>query len=95
MDQDFTIVDVNDTYCGMIGFSRDEILGKTTFDFAAEEFRQFLLTNRNELLSSDYREFEGVVVAKDGRHVPILVHGNTLRDDRGDIFEELKGTNKI
>jgi PAS domain S-box-containing protein len=86
MNQDLAIVDVNDTYCRMIGFSRDEILGKTTFDFAVEEFKQFLLTNQNDLLSSDYREFEGVVVAKDGRHVPILVHGNTLRDDRGDII---------
>jgi len=86
MDQNLVIVDVNNTYCRMIGFSRDEILGKTTFDLATEEFRQFLLTNRNELLSSDYREFEGAVVAKDGRHVPILVHGNTLRDDRGGII---------
>ncbi len=86
MDENLVIVDVNDTYCRMIGFPRDEILGKTTFDLATEEFRQFLLTNRDELLSRDYREFEGTVVAADGRHVPILVHGNTLRDDRGDII---------
>jgi PAS domain S-box-containing protein len=86
MDQSLVIVDVNDAYCRMIGFSRDEVLGKTTFDLATEQFRQFLLTNRDELLSSDYREFEGTVVAKDGRHVPILVHGNTLRDDRGGII---------
>ena len=25
-------------------------------------------------------------VAKDGRHVPILVHGNTLRDDEGNVI---------
>jgi PAS domain S-box-containing protein len=84
--ENFVIVDVNDAYCRMIGFSRDEILGKTTLDLATEEFKQFLLTNRNELLSRDYREFEGAVVAADGRHVPILVHGNTLRDDRGEII---------
>ena len=84
--ENFVIVDVNEAYCRMIGFSRDEILGKTTLDIATEEFKQFLLTNRNELLSRDYREFEGVVVAADGRHVPILVHGNTLRDDRGEII---------
>ena len=86
MDQNLVIVDVNDTYCRLIGFSRDEILGKTTPDLATEEIRQFFLTNRNELLASDYREFEGAVVAKGGRQVPILVHGNTLRDDRGGII---------
>ncbi|MGD1972616.1 MAG: SpoIIE family protein phosphatase [Desulfobacterales bacterium] len=86
MDENLVIVDVNEAYCGLIGLSRDEILGKTTFDLATEEFRQFLMINRNELLSKDYRKFEGAVVAADGRHVPILVHGNTLRDDRGDII---------
>ena len=86
MDENLVIVDVNDTYGRMLGYTRDEILGKTTFDLATEEFKQFLLTNRNELLSRDYREFEGTVVAKDGRQVPILVHGNTLRDDRGEII---------
>ena len=86
MDQNLVIVDLNDSYSRMLGYTRDDILGKTTFDLATEEFRQFLLTNRDELLSRDYREFEGSVVAKDGRHVPILVHGNTLRDDRGDII---------
>ena len=86
MDENLVIVDVNDTFCRMIGFSRDEILGKTPFDLATEEFRQFLRTNRNELLSRDYREFEAAVFAKNGRHVPILVHGNRLRDDHGDII---------
>jgi sigma-B regulation protein RsbU (phosphoserine phosphatase) len=86
MDENLVIVDLNDAYCRLVGFSRDEILGKTTFDLATDEFRQFLLINRNDLLSSDYREFEGTVVAADGRHVPILVHGNTLRDDRGEII---------
>jgi len=86
MDQNLGIVDVNDAYCQMLGFARDEILGKNPFDLATEEFRQFLLTNRDELLSRDYREFEGTVVARDVRHIPILLQGNTLRDDRGDII---------
>jgi sigma-B regulation protein RsbU (phosphoserine phosphatase) len=86
MDENLVIVDVNAAYCRMIGFSRDEILGRTTFDPATEQFRQYLLTNRDELLTRDYRIFEGTVRAKDGRQVPILIHGNTLRDDRGGII---------
>ena len=37
-------------------------------------------------IASDYRKFEGTIIAKDGRHIPILIHGNTLRDDNGAII---------
>jgi len=86
MDEDLKIIEVNDAYCKMLGFSREEILGKTPFDLATDEFRQFMLNNREEILATEYREFEGIVRAKDGRHVPILVHGNTLRGDEGKVI---------
>ncbi|MFC1859127.1 SpoIIE family protein phosphatase [Thermodesulfobacteriota bacterium] len=86
MDEDLAIVDVNDAYCRLLGYKREEILGKTPLDMATKEFRQFMLTNRDVILSKEYREFEGSLAAKNGRHIPILVHGNTLRDDRGNII---------
>jgi sigma-B regulation protein RsbU (phosphoserine phosphatase) len=86
MDEDLKIIDVNEAYCKMLGSAREEILGKTPFDLATDEFRQFMSVDREEILAKEYREFEGTVVAKDGRHVPILVHGNTLRGDQGEII---------
>jgi sigma-B regulation protein RsbU (phosphoserine phosphatase) len=86
MDENLAIVDVNDAYCRLLGYTREEVLGKTPIDFATEEFKQFMLTNRDTILGQEYREFEGSSVAKDGRRVPILVHGNTLRDDRGNVI---------
>ena len=86
MDEDLKITDVNDAYCHMLGYSREEILGHTPLDLASDEFRQFMMAKREEILAKEYREFEGTVVAKDGRHVPILIHGNTLRDDQGEVI---------
>ncbi|MGD8392559.1 MAG: PAS domain S-box protein, partial [Desulfobacterales bacterium] len=86
MDEDLTIIDVNEAYCRMLGYSREEILGKTPVDLASDDFKTFMLANREEILAKEYREFEGTVVAKDGRHVPILIHGNTLRDDQGEVI---------
>jgi sigma-B regulation protein RsbU (phosphoserine phosphatase) len=86
MDENLKISEVNDAYCNMLGYSREEIIGKTPFDLATEEFRQFMTGNREEILAKEYREFEGTVVAKNGRHVPILVHGNTLRGDQGEVI---------
>jgi sigma-B regulation protein RsbU (phosphoserine phosphatase) len=66
-----------------VGYRRDEILGKTPPDFATDKFRRFIAESRERLLAMDYRTFEGTMVAKDGRHVPVLIHGNTLRDGKG------------
>jgi sigma-B regulation protein RsbU (phosphoserine phosphatase) len=86
MDEDLVIFEVNDAYCKMLGYSREEIIGKRPIDLAAPEFRQYIVGNKDRILTKEYREFEGSVVAKDGRHVPILIHGNTLRDDQGEVI---------
>lgn len=86
MDGDLEITEVNDAYRRMLGYSRAEILGKTPLDLATDEFRQFMLNNREQISAREYREFEGTVRAKDGRHVPILIHGNTLRSDEGKVI---------
>jgi sigma-B regulation protein RsbU (phosphoserine phosphatase) len=78
-DNQHRIVEVNDSYCRMLGYRREEILGKTAFDLAADEFRQFIAGSRERLFAMDYRKVEGALVAKDGRRVPVLIHGNTLR----------------
>jgi sigma-B regulation protein RsbU (phosphoserine phosphatase) len=83
MDADLRIVYPNDAYCGMLGYEREEIVGKTPFDLATDAFRSFLAANRERLMAAEYRKFEGALVAKDGRVVPVLIHGNTLRDAGG------------
>ena len=83
MDEDLKIVDLNDTYCRMLGYSREELLAKTMFDLATDNFRAYLLANNETLLAQEYREFEGSVVTKNGHTIPILVHGNSLQDDQG------------
>jgi len=86
MDEDLVIFEVNDAYCKMLGYTREELIGKRPIDLATDEFRHFIVGNKDHILAKEYREFEGSVVAKDGRHVPILVHGNTLRDDQGQVI---------
>ena len=86
MSEDLVIKDVNDAYCRMLGYSREELIGKTPLDLATEEFKQFMITNRETILSKKRRVIEGSCIAKDGHHVPILIHGNTLRDDQENVI---------
>jgi sigma-B regulation protein RsbU (phosphoserine phosphatase) len=83
MDEALRIVDVNAAYCSMLGYRREELLGKTPFDLADEGFRRFMAVNRRKILASDYRKFEGTLIAKGGRKVPVLIHGYTLRSADG------------
>jgi len=86
MNEDLVIVDVNAAYCRNTGYTREELIGTTSLDRATEEFREFMLQNQETLLNQEYREFEGEGYSKDGRRIPFLVHGNTLRNDRGEII---------
>jgi len=86
MDESLHIVDVNDAYCRLLGYTREELIGKTPLDLATEEFKQFMETNSISILSEEYREVEGTVIAQDGRHIPTLIHGSTLRDDGGNVI---------
>lgn len=86
MDENLKIVEVNKAYCKMVGYSAEELIGKTPLEFVSDERHKHMLLNRDELLAQEYREFEGAVTTRDGREVPILVHGNTLRGDGGRII---------
>jgi sigma-B regulation protein RsbU (phosphoserine phosphatase) len=86
MDENLQIVDVNQAYCNLMGYAREELIGKTPLDLASEEFSHFLETNNECILAEEYRKIEGTFIAKDGRQVPILIHGSTLRDDGGNII---------
>lgn len=86
MDENFAITDVNNACCRMLGYPREELIGKTPLDFASDQFRQFMFYNRETLQAQESRESEGTIIAKDGRQIPVLIHGNTLRNDQGRII---------
>ena len=86
MDGAFKIVDTNDAYCRLLGYTQEELLGKNLRDHLTDDFSNYMLTNNETILDQEYRELEGNVVAKDGRRIPILLHGNALRDDQGSII---------
>lgn len=85
-DVNLKITDVNNAYCRMLGYSRDELIGKTVMDIATEEFKNYMIHNREEVLAQDYRIFEASALTKSGKHIPVIIHGSTLKDDDGAII---------
>jgi len=86
LDKQWIITDVNEALCQLLGLRREDIIGKTPLDFASEDHRQFLMTNQKEIYSEQHQEFEGSLVTRNGRSIPILVHGNTLRNDVDEVI---------
>ena len=80
---DLRIVDVNPAYCAMLGHDREELLGRQPQEFATPEFLRFLQANQERLIANKVRIFEGRYYHKNGREVPVLVHGSTLTDHTG------------
>jgi len=86
LNRNFEIIEVNTAFCQLIGSSPTDIIGRSPLDYATEEFRHFLITNRKEILYGICRDFEGTLVSSQCEEIPILVHGDTLRDDNGIII---------
>ncbi len=83
MDKDFTINDLNEAFCQMIGYSREEIMGRTLFEFTREDYSPHFTKDPTEIVPHDSSRFEGIFVAQDGRHIPVLMHRSMLRNDQG------------
>jgi sigma-B regulation protein RsbU (phosphoserine phosphatase) len=81
MDDRMRIVDVNEAFCRMLGYDRHELVGRSPRELASRDFQRFLASDATRLLPRRHRIFEGAYRAKDGRRVPVLIHGNTLYDE--------------
>ena len=86
MDKGLFILDVNNAFCRMISCPREEIIGKNLLDMVTEENRAFLSANTGNLLHGKDYEFESDLIANSGSTVPVLIHGNILEDDEGNII---------
>jgi PAS domain S-box-containing protein len=86
-DVDGRYTDVNAAGCQMLGFAREEIIGKTIADFIPMEDVPRLAEQTEQLLvhgRADVQEWK--VCAKDGRTVPIEVSTKFLLDGRQVAF---------
>ena len=86
MDENLRIVDLNTAFARMVGKKKEDLYGTNPFAKGTGEYRKYQEDCRKKSTGLDYREFECEVSYQDKRVVPVLVHANTLRSDRGEII---------
>jgi PAS domain S-box-containing protein len=86
-DLDARFTDVNQAACRLLGYERDELVGKTIFDIIPPEDAARLEATKTELLVPErVSKAEWTLNRKDGTPIPVEVSANILADGRWQAF---------
>jgi PAS domain S-box-containing protein len=86
-DLDGRFTDVNQAACRLLGYERDELIGKTLFDIIpAEDADRLRAVRADLLLPGRVNTAEWTQKRKDGTFVPVEVSSNILPDGRWQAF---------
>ena len=72
-------VDVNERLQALLGYDREEMLGKTPLDFVDEENRQVFIEQTSRIKSTERRSYEISIRHKAGHNIPTHFSAVTLR----------------
>ncbi|MBW8771568.1 MAG: PAS domain S-box protein, partial [Gemmatimonadetes bacterium] len=86
-DLDARFTDVNHAACELLGYEREELVGKTIFDIIPSEDAERLKEVRTQLLvAGATHKAEWMLKRKDGTTVPVDASANILADGRWQAF---------
>ncbi len=77
-------IDVNNSLCRMLGYSKNEILGRQPIEFATEEGAGTLKKTTTMIRSTDHRKYEIPLRHKSGKIVYTIFTATTIRNEKGD-----------
>jgi len=79
-------IGVNESLCKMLGYSREEMLGKKPFDFADEENRKIFKEQTSRIPGTSHRHYNIVLKSKAGNDVYTRFNATTARDNSGNTI---------
>jgi diguanylate cyclase (GGDEF)-like protein/PAS domain S-box-containing protein len=84
IDARHRFIEANDRLCELLGYPREEVLGRTPLEFVTEESRAELIAQIGRIEATEHRRYQLVVRRKDGSTLPILLNNTTHRNLRGE-----------
>ena len=88
VDTQGRIVNINRTECEILGYPRAEFIGRSYFDFLADEIREAAWAAFPDKINErrPLTRFERTVVTRDGRRLVIAIEERYQRDDEGRVI---------
>ncbi len=84
LDPEGRVLNVNETELAMLGYAREEFVGRRIMEFMTPESREVALRKFAEFAHSGrLRDLEIDFLRKDGSLLPVLVSGDLVRDGEG------------
>jgi PAS domain S-box-containing protein len=83
LDLDKKTIDVNQSFCDMLGYSRREMIGKTPFDFVNDENLKIFKEQTSQTTDTFHRTYEIMLKKKNGTDLPTIFNATSLIDTKG------------
>jgi len=83
LDSDKKTIDVNQSLCDMLGYSRSEMIGKMPFDFVNDESLKIFKEQVLQITSTLHRTYEIILKKKNGINLPTIFNATSLIDKKG------------
>ncbi|MEJ2740809.1 MAG: PAS domain S-box protein, partial [Dehalococcoidia bacterium] len=87
---DGKLLEVNDSYCNMTGYTREEILSMRISDLEVMEKPEEILQHGNKIMEQGYDRFETRHRRKDGRIIDLEVSANYVDIEEGLVFISIR-----
>lgn len=79
---DGTVIDCNEAYAGIVGRSRNDVLGMTYWELTPKEYDEQARKVMDSLTKTGYfKHYEKHYIHRDGRLVPVRLFGNLIKRD--------------
>jgi len=85
LNADLETVEVNDSLCDMLGYTREEMLGKKPFDFVDEENLQIFKKQTAKIPGTAHRHYDIVLKSKSGEDVYTRFNATTIKEENGSV----------
>ncbi|MCU7497207.1 MAG: PAS domain S-box protein [Ignavibacteria bacterium] len=86
-DSSYRYTLVNEAYCNLTGFAREQMMGRTDFDFVPKELAERFYEKDNEVFSKGRIEnFEVDIVDRDGQKRFVVANETLYKDEKGEKY---------
>ena len=88
IDTEGRIININKTECEMLGYTREEVIGRHVFDFIVPEFREKARAAFPEKIRGDQtlHTIERMIQTHDGRRLSVAIEERYKRDGQGRVI---------
>ena len=96
IDPEGRLTDVSDHWLERLGYTREEVLGRSILDFMTDASRQPLVGRLREIISEgDFRNVPRQMVARNGEVRDVLLSSRTERDSHGAVIRTLVASKDV